>query len=301
LRSDSSSPNLISRGWRLLALAAFALALAACSTVRLGYNHADTYVMYSLNDYLGLSDEQEELARQRVSSLLAWHRSTQLRDYASFIETARSRLEGPVSADDVLEFNSALNARLVAVGDRLAPDFAQLALSLRPEQIDRLAKRFGESASKARRELVRAGPRENLDERVQKTSERAEYWFGALTRPQMDAVRTSLASRPANDDWWLGERERRQRDLVTLLRRIETERPSEAVAARWIRGYFAQIALPPEPERRAQIDAFRRGNAELIAQLVNRSTPEQRTALSRKLGGFAQDFVALAAQVPRSG
>jgi hypothetical protein len=301
LRSNSSSLILVSRGWRLLALAAFALALAACSAVRLGYNYADTYVLSSLDEYLDLSYEQEELARQRVSSLLAWHRTTQLRDYASFIETARSRLEGPVTAADVLEFNSALNARLIAVGDRLAPDFAQLALSLKPEQIDRLAKRFGESTSKARRELVRATPSENFDQRVRKTANRAEYWFGALTRLQMDAVRTSLASRPANDDWWIGERERRQRGLVTLLRRIQAGRPDEAVAARWIRGYFAQIALPPEPERRAQVDAFRRGNAELIAQLVNRATPEQRAALSRKLGGFAQDFVALAAQAPGSG
>lgn len=301
MRSDSSSPNLFSRCWRLLALAAFALALAACTAVKLGYNYADTYALYSLDDYLDLSDEQEQFARQRVSALLAWHRSTQLRDYASFVETARARLDGPVTAADVLEFNQALNARLLAIGDRLAPDVAQLALRLKPEQIDRLAKRFSENTNKARRELVRAGDRDNLDERAQKTAERAEYWFGTLTRLQMDAVRTSLASRPANDAWRFGERDRRQRDLVALLRRIQAERPDEAVAARWVRAYFAQIALPPEPERRAQVDASRRSNAELIAELVNRATPEQRAALSRKLAGFAQDFVALSAQAPGSG
>jgi hypothetical protein len=303
LRTDSSSPTLLTyrglrglRGWRALALAVAALALAACSAVRLGYNHADTYVLYSLNDYLDLSDEQEALARQRASALLAWHRETQLRDYAAFIEASRARLEGPITANDVIEFNQALNARLIAIGDRVAPDLAQLALSLKPEQIDRLEKRFVESTVKARRELVRATARESLDERVQKTADRAEYWFGALSRLQLDAVRTSLASRPSADDWWIGERERRQRGLIVLLRRIQSERPEVDVAARWIRAYFAQIALPAEPEGRAQLDAFRRGNADLIAQLVNRATPEQRAMLSRKLSGFAQDFVALAAQ-----
>jgi hypothetical protein len=112
----------------------------------------------------------------------------------------------------------------------------------------------------------------------------------------LDAVRTSLASRPAADDWWIGERERRQKGLIVLLRRIQSERPDVDAAARWIRAYFAQIALPAEPERRAALDAFRRGNAEMIAQLVNRATPEQRATLSRKLEGFAQDFVALASK-----
>jgi hypothetical protein len=296
MRSDSSSPTLFARWQRALTLAALALALAACSAVKLGYNYADSYVLYSLDEYLELSDEQEVFVRRRMDSLLVWHRSTQLRDYASFIETARARLDGPVTADDVVAFNLELNTKLLAIGDRLAPDFAQLALSLKPEQIDRLAKRFGDSTIKARRELVRATGRENLDERVQKTADRAEYWFGALNRLQMDAVRTSLASRPSSDDWWIAERERRQNGLITLLRRIQSERPDEAVAARWIRAYFAQIALPAEPERRGQLDAFRRGNAEMIAQLVNRATPEQRATLNRKLAGFAQDFVALASR-----
>jgi hypothetical protein len=259
----------------LLALALVALALAACSAVRLGYNYADTYVLYSLNDYLELSDEQEALARQRASALLAWHRETQLRDYAAFIESTRARLEGPITADDVIAFNNALNSRLIAIGDRLAPDFAQLALSLKPEQIDRLERRFAESTGKARREFVRASAHENLEARIQKTAERAEYW-------------------------WIGERERRQKGLIVLLRRIQSERPDVDAAARWIRAYFAQIALPAEPEKRAALDAFRRGNAELIAQLVNRATPEQRATLSRKLEGFAQDFVALAGH-PGSG
>lgn len=308
MRTDSSSPTLfISRGprglcgWRVLALALAALALAACSAVRLGYNYADTYLLYSLNDYLELSDEQEALARQRAGALLAWHRETQLRDYATFIESTRARLEGPITADDVIAFNNALNTRLIAIGDRLAPDFAQLALSLKPEQIDRLERRFAESTGKARREFVRASAHENLEARIQKTAERAEYWFGALSRLQMDAVRTSLASRPSAEDWWIGERERRQKGLIVLLRRIQSERPDVDAAARWIRAYFAQIALPAEPEKRAALDAFRRGNAELIAQLVNRATPEQRATLSRKLEGFAQDFVALAGQRGGSG
>jgi hypothetical protein len=299
MRSDSSSPTLFARWQRALTLAALALALAACSAVKLGYNYADSYVLYSLDEYLELSDEQEVFVRRRMDSLLVWHRSTQLRDYASFIETARARLDGPVTADDVVAFNLELNTKLLALGDRLAPDLAQLALSLKPEQIDRLAKRFEESASKARKSLVQTSAREYVDERVQKITRRAEYWFGPLNRAQADAVRRSLVSRPASDEWWISERGRRLQDLVALLRRVQAEQPGEAVATRWVRAYFAQLALPLEPERRVQLDAYRRGNAEMIAELVNLATPEQRATLDRKLAGFAQDFVGLARQSSR--
>jgi hypothetical protein len=299
LRSDSSSPSLIPRYLRALLLVALSLAVAACSMVRIGYTYADTFVLNSLDEYLELSDEQEVFVRRRIDPLLAWHRSTQLRDYAIFIENTRARLGGPVAADDVVALNLELNSKLLALGDHLAPDLAQLARSLKPDQIDRLEKRFEESVSKARQSLVKTGGREYVDGRVQKVTQRAEYWFGTLNRAQLDAVRSSLVSRPASDEWWITERGRRLRDLVTLLRRIQTEQPSEAVATRWIRAYFAQLTLPLEPERRAQLDAYRRGNAEMIAELVNRATAEQRAALDRKLASFAQDFVALARQSGR--
>jgi hypothetical protein len=294
LRRDSKSPLVSAGRWLLLAAA---LWLSACSTgVRLGYNYADTLVAYSLDGYVGLTDEQQQLVKERATALVAWHRSTQLRDYAELIETTRRKLDGPVTASDVMAFNQAINARLAALGERAAPDLAQLALTLSPDQIARLQRKIASDNSKARRELVQFAGKESLDERVKKYAERADFWFGSLTREQLDLVRASLARRPDNAGWWIEERERRQRELLAVLQKIQTERPSEATATHWLRTYFAQLQSPPDPERRRGIEQFRAGNAELIAQLVNSATPEQKAALSAKLGSFAGDFIALAAE-----
>jgi hypothetical protein len=293
LRSDSKSPLLWIRHWLLLALAL----LAGCSAgVRLGYNYADTLLVYAIDGYLGLTAEQEQLVKERASALMAWHRTTQLRDYARLIEAERRRLDGPVTSADVLAFNQAVNTRLLALGDRAAPDLAQLALTLTPEQIARMERKLANDNVKARRELVQFAGRETLDERVKKYSERADFWFGSLTREQLDLVRSSLERHPDGSAWWIDERERRQRDLLAVLQRIQSERPSEELGAAWLRSYFAQLQNPVEPERRARIQEFRAVNAELIAQLVNTSTPDQKAALSRRLAGFAQDFTALAAE-----
>jgi hypothetical protein len=293
LRRDSKSLLVALRGWLLLA----ALALAGCSTgVRLGYTYADTLVVYSIDGYVGLTAEQDQLVKERAAALVAWHRSTQLRDYAQLVEATRRKLAGPVTAADVLAFNQEVNARMAALGDRAAPDLAQLALTLTPGQIAKVERKLASDSSKARSELVQFAGREALDDRVKKYAERAEFWLGSLSREQLDIVRASLARRPSNALWWMDERERRQRELVSVLQRIQSEQPGEATATAWLRAYFAQLQSPADPERRRTIEEFRAGNAELVARLINAATADQKAALSRKLGSYAEDFVALASE-----
>jgi hypothetical protein len=94
----------------------------------------------------------------------------------------------------------------------------------------------------------------------------------------------------------MSERERRQHELVAVMARIRAEQPPVETAAAWIRDYFAQLAEPRDPERRARLAQVRAENAELVAQLINGATPAQRATLSRKLRGYAADLDTLAAR-----
>lgn len=294
MRTDSKSPTLPSRGLHRLAMGLFALLIAACSTVRLGYNNADTLLLYSLDRYVSLTDEQERLVRRRIAGLMDWHRTTQLADYAAFIQGARGRLDGSVvTPAEILAFNEGLNARMAALGERAAPDIAALALTLTPAQIDQVERKIVDDNLKARKESAEA-VRQELDARSRKYSERVEFWLGKVSEQQVRLVRASLASRPVDSLYWIEARERRTKDLVALLRRIEAERPPEAVAANWFRAYFRELARPSDAEQRARAEAFRRDNARLIAQLVNSASVEQRAHLDRKLAGFEAEFVQLA-------
>ena len=294
MRTDSKSPTLPSRGLHRLALGLFALLIAACSTVRLGYNNADTLLLYSLDRYVSLTDEQEQMVRRRVAALMDWHRATQLTDYAAFIQSARGRLDGSVvTPAEILAFNEGLNARMAALGERAAPDVAALALTLTPAQIDQVERKIVDDNIKARKESTEA-VRQELDARAKKYAERAEFWLGKVSDQQVRLVRASLAGRPVDSLYWLEARERRTKDLVALLRRIQAERPPEAVAANWFRAYFRELARPSNADQRARAEAFRRDNARLIAQLVNSATPEQRAHLDGKLSGFESEFVQLA-------
>ena len=275
----------------VFALALLAIA-AGCSSVRVGYNNADTLLLYSLDKYLDLNRPQQQLVRDRVRVLLAWHRSTQLHGYADLIEAAGKRIEGHVAADDVLALNLEMNRRLVAVGEQAAPDVAALALTLQPAQLDRFANKLAEDNIKTRRE--ESGRKRSFEHRTRRGIERAEEWFGSVSPRQEDLIRDTLAARPDSEDWWVQERELRRSDLLALLRRIQAEQPTVDEAARWMREYFAMLAEPHDPARRARMHEFRRGNAELIAALINTASPDQKTTLLKKLHGYAEDFTALA-------
>lgn len=285
----------LGRHARAFVAAAAAFVLAACSSIQLGYNNADTLLLYALDGYFDLDDAQEALVRARARALLDWHRATQLRDYAALIEQVQSKLAGPIGAADVLAFQDDLYARLGALGERAAPDLAALALTLAPRQIERFADKLAHDTAKARRELVRFAGRESLDERVKRYAERAESWFGRLDARQRELIRSALGANPGRHQLWMDERQRRQQDLIAVLERIQRERPDEATAAQWLREYFARLAVPAERERAERVAAIRQTEAALIAQLINGATDEQRATLVRKLRGYAQDFTVLAA------
>ena len=300
MRNDSSSPIAdFSAGWvtrlaAIAAIAAFTVSVTSCAAIRIGYNNADTLALLQLDSYLDLTDGQEQSVKERFNALLTWHRTTQLRDYIALIDKMRAKLGGPVTAADVMDFNQQLNARMMTVADKAAPDIAHVALTLSPEQIDRAAKKVASDASKARREFVRE-EKDSGAERAKKYGERAESWFGKLTDEQKEIIRKSLVNRPTDATWWIDERERRQREFLILLRKIQADRPTEQVAARWLRTYFTHLNVAPEADRRARAESYRRGSAELIAQLINHATPEQRAAIDKKLNDYAQDFRSLAA------
>lgn len=300
-----------SAGRTAAAAAAATLVLVGCSAgMRLGYNNADTLLLLGAGRYVSLTPEQEALVRERASALVAWHRSTQLRDYVQLTEEARRKVAGPgpITPQDVLAFNDAINARLAVIGERAAPDLARLALTLTPEQVERLQRKFADEAAKEAREqreqqaavrTVAAGGNgaadRRVEERLAKLVERTDDWFGSVTSEQR-ALLQAAAQRSVEDQaGWSAERERRQQALLRLLKRLQDERPDEATATAWIRAYFAQLRAPGDAGHRAQVQAMRAANAELLAGLVNAATPEQRAVLSRKLAGFAEDFSALAA------
>jgi hypothetical protein len=132
--------------------------LSGCSMARLGYNNGETVSYFWLNGYVDFDADQKPWVKKELASLFAWHRRTQLVDYMPLLAQAKKRVHKPVTEADLARDYEELRRRVLIITDRAAPAAADLALSLRPQQIAAVA-RFQKSAyatSSTRRERTKA-------------------------------------------------------------------------------------------------------------------------------------------------
>lgn len=290
--------KLITRGARiLLPLVAVCLLAGACSSVRLGYDAMPLWLGWQIDRHFGLDAGQRELVSERLDALHRWHRQTQLPAYTGFLQAVRSHLDGGgADADDIGRWRAHVLAAWTPVAERAAPDLAALALTLRPAQLERLARRFERSNRELRDELLPDGAQQRDAARADRVLKRARFFFGDLPERDEQEIRALASALPASEADWLAEREARQQTVLGVLERIVRERPPPEVAERWCREVLSGLWRSADPARGAAIARSTAAGDALSAALLQRAAPAQRDRLVERLRGFADDFSVLAAR-----
>jgi hypothetical protein len=282
------------RGWgRWLALVGIMIGLSACTMTRFGYEMLPWLTMWRIERYIPLNDTQRKQVSRRLDELHQWHRTTQLPQYAGKLDQAGAQLALPLAPDQVVLWREDLLGFWQPIADRLAPGLAELALTLQPPQIDRLARRLDREAGELRTDYAPADLLARTEARAKRWTERMETLFGRLEPGQRAEIR-SLAERfPSDEASWIDERLARGRDFVSLLRRIEAERPDQALAEQWARDYLRGLFESRDPDRRARIAANNANGDRLTAMMINTATPVQREHMLKLIRGYQNDFVRL--------
>ena len=276
---------------------AFALLLAACSSLRLAYNNGDTLLYWWLDAYVDFDSEQKAEVKQDIDNLFRWHRKTQLQDYAQVLQHAQQQLKGNPTQADLLADYQDVRRRTQALLVKAAPDIAELALSLKPEQLEQMEKKFNKNNAKFRRENMRGDAEEQNKFRYKKSMEQFELWFGGFSREQEAVIRRASDARPLDNALWLDERIRRQRNILSLARRIMQEKPSKEMAVGWITDLIRQsFERMDQGERKAFFDAYTNSTVELVHTVIRIATPEQKEHAQKRMAGWIKDFNVLAAE-----
>jgi hypothetical protein len=246
-----------------------------------------------MDSYLDLSDHQEEILSQELSTLQSWHRQEALPDYAAMLRLWAQDLsvKQAFSVDDILQKQDRLQAALLALGQESAVRLAPLVLTLSPAQKDRLRERFDDG----NRDYVRENqlsPKKMETERRKRFVKQYERWLGDLTREQMQTLDQWLLSQPNNSQLWGQERIARQEALLSLLVQAK-ENGSAQQAAVALHDYFQSLSRYRIAELQSQRAGRQTALASLSANLLNQMTQTQRKELQSKLLGYAQDFETL--------
>lgn len=270
------------------------LLLQGCSAVRLGYGNADSLVRWWLDQYVGMSSEQDALTRERLSRIHAWHRKTQLPEYVSFLGRTQKLVLGQPTVTDVLTTGEGMIRLGLTLAEHASPDIADFLATVTPEQIERMAGRLADkNVEYAREARLADGEVGQRQARYKRLLERAEYWFGDFSSEQKAALRQMIDGQAAGSQFFYEERLRRQREWLALVRQVERERPPREQVIKALRGYAAGFDMPVDPARQGRALALRRAAAELAVAIHAMTSPGQRAHARHKLDDLMRDFTEL--------
>ena len=278
------------------------LALSACGMVRLAYDQGPTLLYWWIDGYVDASGEQTPKLREGLDRWFAWHRRTQLPDYAALLVRAQREVLEPTTAAAACTWQGDIERRLEAAVEEALPAAAELMLSLSPEQLQHIERRMAKGLAEARAEFLQADLAERKALSLKRSIDRFETLYGRLDAAQRERLAAALATSSFDPERWLNERELRQRDMlralttVSALGRAGGDRGAARQQAQAAARSMAERARQsPRADYRAYQQRLRLDNCQLAASLHNATTPVQRQAARGKLKGWEDDVRALVA------
>lgn len=281
-----------------LFLIALMTMLAACSSLRLAYNHGDTLLYWWIDGYVDLTGEQKGWVKKDIDELFRWHRKTQLHDYVQILQTAQRQLAaGPTAADLHNDYDT-IKDRTELLLFKALPELADLARSLQPEQIAALERKFAANNAEFRKKNMKGDREAQQKFRYQKSMEQFELWFGNFTSEQEAQIRKASDARPLDNELWLDERQRRQKMILAAVRKVQHDKLGKdatmALLHTLIKDSFDRMEQPSE--RKAFFDAAEEANVQLILTVIQLATPAQKAHANKRMQGWIDDFNSLTAE-----
>lgn len=278
-------------------LALMLVVVAGCSSLRLAYNNGDTVLYWWLNAYVDLDRDQKGWVREDIDKLFDWHRKTQLKDYVEILRKGQKQVQGNVTQAELLADYDEIKSRTQSLLLKAAPDLADLARSLKPEQIAQMEKKFKSNNEDYRKKFLTGDQEKRQQLRYKKSMEQFELWFGSFSREQEAAIRKASDARPLDNEIWLDERSRRQRNVLTLVQKVQNEKLSKeatvALINTLIKDSFERLE---HSERKPFFDAFENSTAQMVLTVIKIATPAQKEHAVKRMQGWIDDFNSLATQ-----
>jgi uncharacterized protein DUF6279 len=287
---------LVTANWRLArilaCIAACAFSLAGCNLVSVGYSQLDTYASWYADEYFDLDLRQKQEFRTRFDRLHAWHRYEQLPDYAAFLAETKTRVERGMTRSDFFWAVGGVQERYRTIMRRSADDAAAVLMTITPEQLNTLQRRWDKDNRRFIREYrLDAGIEERREATVRRTLSRIRDWAGSLTPEQEKSIAAMARELPLMHALRHEDRMRRQREFMQLMRNRGDD-PAKFAAR--LRHFLLNWEEGRDPRYDRLFKESTEKQAELYVAVARTLTPAQRATVTRKLQRYIDDFTRLA-------
>ncbi len=280
---------------------AFTLAASGCG-IKLVYNNLDRIARWSVSDYLQMDATQRAYFDAEIDRLLYWHRTTQLSQYANFLESLESVLGDGTNEQEIQAMINTMFGWGEAIESRSLPMVTELLLSMSDEQVAALPALLAESNRDFMEDEEDVPLSEMQAEWQQDFVEGFSRFAGKLNREQKAYLAAQSVRYIPQYGLWVEYRQRWQAELLRLLRE---ERDDPAEFGRM----FVSLTASRESYYGAELTGVFAQNEVLYQEatvyLINNMTAKQLDRLFSRMGSIAEDFRELNEQAaerePASG
>lgn len=267
----------------------------ACSSIRLAYDNAPRLSWWWLDGYVDFDGEQASQVKEAIADYYAWHRQTQLAPYAVLLDELQAPLLQPTTGAAVCRWQGRFLAALQPAIERALKTTAERLPRLSDSEFEHIAAHNAKKNASFRKDYLQPDLETRAEAAYERNADRAERIYGRLGEAQKAVIRQHVTASRYDPAAALAERQRRQRDTIETLRRLQIEAAGPERRLSALRDLSERTQSSRDPAHRLRQDELRAQNCEFIATLHNTTNPEQRAHARQTAQGYASDLRTLAA------
>ncbi len=270
------------------------LVLAGCSSIRLSYDNAPRLTWWWLDGYVDFSSEQAPPVKTAIDDFYAWHRQTQLPSYAALLAELRAPLLQSTTAAAVCRWQKQIQTALEPAAERALKAVADSLPPLSEAEFEHIAQRYEKNNADFRKDYLQPDPKRRAEAAFERAEGRAKSIYGRLDAAQQAVIREHVARVGFDPALSLAERQRRQRDTIATLRRLQSENAGPERRLNALRGLAERAQSSPDLAYREHQIRLREDNCAFFARLHNAGTAVQRAKARETVDGYVADLRSLA-------
>lgn len=276
---------------RSVLLAAAASLLTACGGVRFFYDRLDMLLPWYLGGYVQLEPSQRSNLDRRVDALLAWHRRSEVSRYATFFRQLEAAAERPVEAGRFETWRRETESLWRDLALKAVPEAGALLASLSDAQVEELIGGLRADQAELAEEIAGRSPAERLERRRKSLEKQFKRWLGRLEAGQLARIDEAASQLATDSEGWLSSRSA----WTDAFEKALADRSDPEVFRARLRTLLVNGESTWPVAYRQSFEADRGRVIQLMADIDRSLTPRQREHLRERLGRWAADLEAIAA------
>ncbi|WP_414827527.1 DUF6279 family lipoprotein [Alteromonas sp. H39] len=263
--------------------------LGGCSS-KLAYNNLDWLIYWYMDDYVELTDKQENVFDHHLESWIDWHRDTELTRYIAQLNTLKSDISNDQLTEQTINQHlEQATSHWIRVREKLSPGIASMATTLTDEQVVRLFAALEKDNKEEEEEYLEDSDKsaqEKAEERLEDITDDIEDRIGSLTNQQEAIIARYSPQFASTYQDWIAY----QRAIQDAARKVFITRDSNPDFTQDLMRIMNNPDVYRSDAYLQKREQNRRLYASMAAELSETLTSDQKRKLLKKIQDIIDDL-----------